>query len=158
MKSNEIFERLIAEFPEDIISLNEDENSESFIYVNPRNIVEIMLFLRDENDLFFDYLSCLSGVDSKENLTVVYNLYSIQLKHRITIKADIPKENPSIATVEKVWLTADWHEREAWDLIGIKFEGHHNLIRILNPYDWEGHPLQKDYKTPEYYHGMRVPV
>lgn len=158
MKTNEIFEKLLAEFPEDIISLNEEGNSEPFIVIKPKNILDIMLYLRDEDGLCFDYLSCITGVDNKESFTVVYNLYSVSLKHRVTIKADLPKENPSIATMEKVWLTADWLERETWDLMGIDFAGHHNQIRILNPYDWEGFPLRKDYVTPEYYHGMRVPV
>jgi NADH-quinone oxidoreductase subunit C len=156
MECNQIFESLKAEFSEDILSITEEGNSEPFITVNPANIVDIMLFLRDEEDMLFDYLSCLSAVDNKDNFLVVYNLYSIKHKHRLTVKAELPRENPAIASVEKVWLSADWHERESWDLMGINFEGHHNLIRILNPYDWEGYPLRKDYVTPEYYHGIKV--
>lgn len=157
MKANDIFEKLKNEFGEDIISITEEGFSDPFIMVNPSNIVDIMLFLRDEPELHFDYLNCLSGVELKDNLQVVYNLYSVDLKHKITVKVDLPKENPKIATVEKVWLTADWHERETWDMYGISFIGHHNHIRILNPYDWEGHPLRKDYTTPEEYHGIKVP-
>lgn len=156
MECNQIFESLKAEFSEDILSITEEGNSEPFITVNPANIVDIMLFLRDEEEMLFDYLSCLSAVDNKDNFLVVYNLYSIKHKHRLTVKAELPRENPTIASVEKVWLSADWHERESWDLMGINFEGHHNLIRILNPYDWEGYPLRKDYVTPEYYHGIKV--
>jgi NADH-quinone oxidoreductase subunit C len=156
MNAQEINERLKAEFGTDILSFVEEGKSDPAISVNRNNIVEIMLFLRDESDLQFDYLSCLSGVELKDNLQVVYNLYSMNHKHRITIKADIPKDDPNIPTIEKVWLSADWHEREAWDMYGINFVGHHNMIRILNPYDWEGHPLRKDYVTPEYYNGMKV--
>lgn len=157
MKANDIFEKLKNEFGEDIISITEEGFSDPFIMVNPSNIVDIMLFLRDEPELHFDYLNCLSGVELKDNLQVVYNLYSVDLKHKITVKVDLPKEDSKIATVEKVWLTADWHERETWDMYGITFISHHNHIRILNPYDWEGHPLRKDYKTPEEYHGIKVP-
>ena len=115
------------------------------------------MFLRDSEDLHFDYLVDLCGMDYGDNLGVVYHLYSMKHKHRIVIKVIIPKDNPLVPTVENIWRTADWHEREAWDMFGIKFDGHHNLIRILNPYDWEGHPLRKDYQTPDEYHGMKVP-
>jgi NADH-quinone oxidoreductase subunit C len=100
---------------------------------------------------------CLSGLDSGENLTVVYHLHSTKLAHKFIYKVIVPKADPKVPTVERVWRSADWHEREAWDLIGVEFVGHHNMIRILCPYDWEGHPLRKDYQTPEYYHGMKVP-
>jgi NADH-quinone oxidoreductase subunit C len=156
MKAAEIYEKLKAEFGEDILSITEEGNSDPFILVNPVNLVDIMLFLRDESDLYFDYLANFSGVDLKDRFQVVYNLYSVNWKHSITIKIDLPRENPSVATLEKVWLTADWHERETWDLLGINFEGHHNQIRILNPYDWEGFPLRKDYVAPEFYHGIKV--
>lgn len=156
MKAQEILNRLKAEFGEDILSLTEEGISDAFITVKSENILDIMLFLRDETDLLFNYLSCLSGVDTKDNLQVVYNLYSVNHKHEIVIKVDLPKDNPKLHTVEKVWLSADWHERETFDMYGIVFEGHHNLIRILSPYDWEGHPLRKDYKEPEFYHGIKV--
>jgi NADH-quinone oxidoreductase subunit C len=157
MTANEIFEKLKNEFGDDIIELCAEEPSEPFISVNPQKIVDICLYLRDENEFLFDYLSCLSGLDLGDNLAVVYHLKSMALGHRIAIKATVPKAEPVIPTVEKVWRSADWHERETYDLIGIKFDGHHNLIRILCPYDWEGHPLRKDYVTPQEYHGMKVP-
>lgn len=157
MTPTNIFEKLKKEFQDNIISLTEELNYEPFIRINPEQIVDIMLFLRDEDDLLFDYLACLSGVDNKETLGVVYHLYSLKYKHRITIKVDVPRDNPKVPSISKVWRTADWHEREAYDMFGIIFEGHDNLIRILNPYDWEGYPLRKDYKQPEEYHGLRVP-
>jgi len=69
----------------------------------------------------------------------------------------VPKDNPHVPSVESVWKTANWHEREAYDLIGVVFDGHPDLRRILLPDDWEGHPLRKDYKVPEFYNGMKVP-
>lgn len=157
MTIQNIFERLKTEFNDIIISLNEEPNFEPSILINPTNIIDIMLFLRDEDDMKFDYLACLSGMDYKDNLGVVYHLYSLSHKHRATIKVEVPKDNPKVPSISKVWRTADWHEREAYDMFGVIFEGHENLIRILNPYDWEGYPLRKDYKQPEEYHGLRVP-
>lgn len=157
MSPNDIYQRLKVEFGDDIISLNEEAGFEPSIKVNPGNLINIMLFLRDEEGLEFDYPSCLSGVDLGENLGVVYNLYSLKRGHRITIKAEVPKSAPDVPSCELIWRSFDWHEREAYDLIGINFIGHHNLKRILLPNDWEGHPLRKDYVQPEYFHGMKVP-
>ncbi|HOM05330.1 MAG TPA: NADH-quinone oxidoreductase subunit C, partial [Candidatus Kapabacteria bacterium] len=106
----------------------------------------------------FDYLVNLSGVDEKDKFIVVYHLFSLQHKHRIALKVYLDRENPHVPTVERVWRSANWHEREAYDMFGIVFDGHSDLRRILCPYDWEGHPLRKDYKTPDYYKGIKVPL
>jgi NADH-quinone oxidoreductase subunit C len=76
---------------------------------------------------------------------------------KIVLKASCAKDAPHVASVSLIWGTADWHEREAFDLMGIIFDGHPDLRRILLPADWEGHPLRKDYKVQEFYNGMRVP-
>lgn len=157
MTIEQIQQRLKNEFNDAILALNTESNFEPSINVHQDNLIDIMLFLRDDDELKFDYLACLSGMDYKETLGVVYHLYSIGKKHRVTIKVEVPKDNPKVPSISKVWRTADWHEREAYDMFGVIFEGHENLIRILNPYDWEGHPLRKDYKQPEQYHGLRVP-
>jgi NADH-quinone oxidoreductase subunit C len=156
MLPNEIFEKLRSVYGDQIIELIENHPSDSFITVNASALFEICHSLRDEAFFMFDYLMSLTGMDLGENLGVVYHLYSMQLKHKIVIKAFVPKEQPNVLSVERIWRTADWHEREAYDLIGVNFEGHHNLIRILLPYDWEGYPLRKDYTAPEMYHGMKV--
>jgi len=88
---------------------------------------------------------------------LVYNLFSMKHRHKIALRVDLPRDNPRVPSVESVWRTADWHEREAYDLFGIHFEGHPDLRRILCPDDWEGYPLRKDYVVQEYYHGIRVP-
>ena len=157
MLPNEIFDKLKTEFGDAIIELAGESPSDLFIVVNQEKLFDICHTLRDNPVFQFDFLSSLSGMDLGANLGVVYHLYSMTLKHKIVLKVSVPKDNPIVPSVERIWRTADWHERECWDLIGVKFEGHHNLIRILFPYDWEGHPLQKNYETPEYYHGMKVP-
>jgi NADH-quinone oxidoreductase subunit C len=156
MTANEIFEKMKNEFGDVIIEFKDEVHSDPFIVVEASKIFDICHTLRDDNDFLFDYLSCLSGLDKKDDLQVVYHLYSMTHRHTIVIKASVPKENPNIPSVERIWKAADWHEREAYDMLGIIFDGHHNLIRILTPYDWEGYPLRKDYKEPEYYNGIKV--
>src|SRR5690606_639093 len=95
-------------------------------------------------------------------LEVVYHLYSIPYEHSLVLKVTVPRNQPdeplpTIPSVTHIWRTADWHEREIFDLIGINFEGHSDLRRILLPADWTGHPLRKDYQNLEYYHDIRVP-
>ncbi len=92
-------------------------------------------------------------------LSVYYHLHSMKLNHKVNIKVSVPIEKPEVESVESIWKCADWHEREAYDMFGIKFLNHPNLIRILMPYDWEegSYPLIKDFETPEFYNGMKVP-
>jgi NADH-quinone oxidoreductase subunit C len=130
----------------------------SWIRVESDKIEEICRFLRDNEAMQFDYLSCLSGVDyNNAYLGVVYHLSSTVYKHKIVLKARCTKENPHIRSVSDIWRAADWYEREVFDLFGIIFDGHPDLRRILLPDDWEGYPLRKDYKVQEFYHGRKVP-
>ena len=98
----------------------------------------------------------LGGADYKDRIEVVYVLYSMKHHHRYTLKCRLPREAPSVHSVEAVWGVANWHEREAYDMFGINFEGHSDLRRILCPDDWEGYPLRKDYKFPKSYREMPV--
>lgn len=160
MTPQEISEKLAAKFSgvADIdLEAKLDAPVDPTIKVSPNHILEIAKFLRDDDDTRFDYLSCLSGVDLKGKLAVVYQLFSMVKRHKITIRVEVPTENPSVPSVESIWKTANWHEREAFDLFGITFTGHPDLRRILLPYDWDGHPLRKDYQVPEFYNGMKVP-
>jgi NADH-quinone oxidoreductase subunit C len=129
-----------------------------FIFIDADKINAVCFFLRDEEKLQFDFMSCLSGVDYDDTqLAVVYHLYSYPHNHKLVLKVLVPKSNPKVQTVSDVWATANWHEREAFDLLGIEFEGHPDLRRILLPEDWEGFPLRKDYKVQEFYKGMKIP-
>ncbi len=155
LETKTIFEELVGTFPEHEFRLDE---AVPCIFVPPLAVKDVSLHLRDTSRYLFDALMCLSGVDNNDgSLGVVYHLYSMTNKHKLTVKVTVPKDNPVVASVEKVWRTADWHEREAFDLIGVVFDGHRDLRRILLPDDWEGHPLRKDYTVPEYYNGMKVP-
>jgi len=169
----EVFEILKAQFPDAVLGIDASLPTEPIISVDPLKIKEICTFLRDTEELKFDVLMLLSGVDDANGtktkdetgadvitggtLSVYYHLDSIYLKQKVTLRAAAPREKPDVESVAMVWRTADWHEREAYDLLGINFLNHPNLIRILMPYDWEGYPLRKDYKNPEFYHGMKVP-
>ncbi len=169
----EIFEILKNKFGEAVIEIDTQTPVENIISVDPLKIHEIGKFLRDDEELKFDSLMVLSGVDDANGekvaeedgsftikggtLSVYYHLHSIPLKHKVTLKVSVPREEPEVESVESVWKTANWHEREAYDMFGIKFLHHPDLRRILMPYDWPGgYPLRKDYKNPEYYHGMKI--
>jgi len=150
------------------------EGTEDVILVNPLIIKDVCSFLATKGELKFDSLILLSGADDENGekikhedesfdiqggtLSVYYHIESTSLVHKLTLRVSVERENPVTQSVSSVWRCADWHEREAFDMYGIIFEGHPNLIRILMPYDWEfGYPLRKDYKNPEFYHGMKVP-
>lgn len=109
--------------------------------------VEICTFLRDESSLVMDFLSNLTAVhwpDRPMPFDVVYHLYSIRERHQVTLKVEVAEEE-AMPTVCTVWPTANWHEREVFDLFGIRFSGHPDMTRILMTDDWVGHPLRKDY-------------
>lgn len=129
------------------------------IVIAPDDLTTICKKLFEDPSTYFDMLSCLTGIDNgveAGTMEVVYNLYSIPFNHQLAIKVILPRDRPEVHTVSHIWKTADWHEREAYDLLGIKFINHADLRRILLPADWEGHPLRKDYKHQEYYRGVKV--
>lgn len=159
-KAEEIFQLLKDNFPESNLELKTDQPTEPVLLVRPNEIDKMSVFLHDNQELQFDSLVLLSGVDEvKANLlSVYYHIESTSLKHKIVLKVVTDRSNPEVNSVISVWKGADWHEREAYDMYGIKFTNHPDLRRILMPYDWEaGYPLRKDYENPEFYQGMKVP-
>ena len=126
--------------------------------VTPGNWTEVSKLLKKESDLDFDYLMCISSYDNGDDKIygVAYNLYSTTKNHYLEVRVEA-EDGISIPSVVSLWQTANWHEREAYDMMGIQFEGHPDLKRILLSDDWEGHPLRKNFKEPDYYHGMPVP-
>jgi len=158
MIPHEIHDTLKGKFGEAILDAKIDGTLDPWIAVAPGRILDVALFLRDDERMQFDTLMLLSGVDySGGKLGVTYLLDSMKLRHKISLKVPLTLDNPHVQSVDPVWKTANWHEREAFDMIGIVFDGHPDLRRILMPYDWEGYPLRKDYAVPQFYQGMKVP-
>ena len=116
-------------------------------------------FLKNDEQLFFDAMMCITGGDYGEesDLGVIYNLHSMKHNHKLEVRINLPREKPVVPSVEQIWRIADWFERETYDMYGIEFQGHRDLRRILLPEDWEGFPLRKDYEFPTTYHGIEVP-
>jgi len=157
MTPQEIFNILKMKFGDSVLEPKLDA-MQPWITIAPGKTKDICLFLRDDSELQFDYLSSVSGVDyNNGTLGIVYHLNSMVYRHKIVLKTFCTKENPHVQSVSDVWGTANWHEREVFDLFGIIIDGHPDLRRILLPDDWEGNPLRKDYKVQEFYHGMKVP-
>jgi len=164
MSFEEIKSILLDKFGLEVIIGEETTGLQPALLIEPNHIADVCLELRNNPKTYFDFLSSLTGVDygtEVKRFGVVYHLASIPYQVQLTLK--ISKENerdeedlPSVPSITSVYRSADWHEREAFDLVGIFFEGHPDLRRILLPDDWEGFPLRKDYKTAEYYKGIKI--
>ena len=158
------------------ITAAKPDSIDPFVVVDPAKVVEVCTFLRDDPRLRFDLLNDVTGVDYLEpdtkksakagfdpHVEVVYHLSSFARPgSRFTLKVvlprwknDVPGDLPEVPTVSGVWPTADWHEREAFDLVGVRFLGHPDPRRILLSDDWVGHPLRKDYEFPLEFHDIR---
>ena len=128
-----------------------------FVVVEPQRIVEFLLACRDDERLSFEILADLSATDPSkddENLWVNWQLLSIARKHRLAVKAFLPKARAVLPSAVPVYRAAQWHERECGEMFGITFQGHPDPRNILLPDDWKGFPLRKDYEFPTEYHGI----
>lgn len=155
MDPKAIYEALKDRFGEAVPEFQEAAKP-PFAVVAPESALEVARVLRDDPRFRFDSLMCLSGVDYKDRFAVAWHLHSTSLRHAIGVKVFLPREAPGMPSVDSVWPAANFMERETFDLYGIVFTGSRDLRRILLPEDWEGHPLRKDYKYPESYHGVKV--
>ncbi|MBI2866028.1 MAG: NADH-quinone oxidoreductase subunit C [Chloroflexi bacterium] len=134
-------ERCLASFnPEPEFILDE-----LVITLSPEAVKAACQRARDEPELAIDYLRCLTIVDLGEQLQVVYHLYSTQHRYKMVLKALLPTQRPAIASVTSIWPGADWHEREAYDLFGVSFDGHPRLKPLLLWEGFPGHPLLKSF-------------
>jgi len=170
-----ILERLQQRFGAEIVG-TDLEAVDPWVEVAADALPEVCGYLRDEPDLRFNLLHCISGIDYFEpdpkkaekvdwepHCELLYHLSSLIHRHRLVLKVSLPRwkdgvegQLPEAPSVSHLWSTANWHEREVFDLSGVHFTGHPNLERILCPEDWQGHPLRKDYQMPTEYHGIRV--
>jgi len=116
----------------------------------------VMRRLRDDPALAFDFLQNLTAVDwiKRDAIEMVYHLFSYAHRHTIALKVDLPRATPRVPSVAGLWPSANWMEREQFDLLGVVFEGHPDLRRLLMPDDWAGHPMRKDYREAKAYRGM----
>jgi len=175
MTHAEIIALLESQFG-DAITAKNAEALDPFVTVDPAKLVEVATLLRDDARLKFEILNDVSGVDYLEidpkkvakagfepHLEVVYHISSFTFPgRRFTVKVVLPRwkdgvvgQLPEVPSLCGVWRTADWQEREVYDLIGVRFLGHPDMTRILLNDDWVGHPLRKDYEFPLEYHGIR---
>jgi NADH-quinone oxidoreductase subunit C len=162
MQAKEIFNKLQQRFPDGVYDYAEGGEPKTGVTrdgcckVKPAQLVAVMTVLRDDPELRFDFLQCISAVDwLKQNvIQVVYHLYSYDLRHTFVVKLEVPREDPIVPSVVSLWATANWLEREQFDLYGVQFAGHPDLRRLLMPDDWEGWPMRKDFKEATEYRGM----
>jgi NADH-quinone oxidoreductase subunit C len=156
---------LTNKFGDEVIVGEETGGLQPALLIAPDRIADVCRELRDNPNTYFDFLSCLSGVDygvEAGRFGVVYHLASIPYQTQLTLK--VSKENDrnedelsSFPSVTSVYGAANWHEREAYEMVGIYFEGHPDLRKLLLPDDWEGYPLRKDYTTVDkYYKGIKI--
>lgn len=128
--------------------------SEVTVIARSGGLVDLMTYLRDEPSLRFDYLSDVAGLDLGEfaspRFALSYHLYSLDHNHRLRVKVFLEEEDPRVPTMCNLWKSANWLEREVYDMFGVTFEGHPDPRRILMPADYEGHPLRKDFPIKGY--------
>ncbi|HNP19470.1 MAG TPA: NADH-quinone oxidoreductase subunit C [Fulvivirga sp.] len=159
MTVKDISEHLKKTLGEDrVLNINE-ESTPHTIEISPNYILEVGKMLHTHDQLFFDMLSCITGVDNgveAGTMEVIYNFYSVPFEQSLMLKVTLDRNHAEVHSLESIWKTADWLERETYDMFGIKFIGHPDLRRILMPADWEGFPLRKDYKHEETYRGIKI--
>jgi NADH-quinone oxidoreductase subunit C len=159
MQPRETYSLLVASFGEGVSDFTEGpETKDAFCRVRPERLLEVATTLRDHPALQLDFLECITAVDwpKVNQIELVYHLFSYSQRHSFGLKVTLPREAPTVASLASLWDSADWLEREQYDLMGVVFAGHPDLRRLLLPEDWEGHPLRKDYQQPAEYRGMRT--
>jgi NADH-quinone oxidoreductase subunit C len=140
-------EKLKQKFPSVEFEIT-DYKDELTIKFNKKSIVEVCSYLKNDADLEFNWCSDITAVDwatRKDRFTVVYNIFSIKHNFRLRLKADVDESDCTIDTVSSIWKSANWQERETYDMYGIKFNNHPDLRRMYMPEEFEYHPLRKDF-------------
>ena len=147
-------EKVQEQFAADVIETHAFRGDETAI-IRPNALRAVAQFLKETPELDFNFLMDLTAVDylfyaggriQKEfRFEVVYHFFSLKTNQRIRIKVPVDEKNPEVDTLDGLWASANWYEREVWDMYGIKFKGHPNLIRILMYEEFQGHALRKDY-------------
>jgi NADH-quinone oxidoreductase subunit C len=160
MTPAEIYELSRAQFGEAVRDLHADpkKDKDPWFVCEVASLIQLATWLRDEPIMAFDSLECLTGTDYPALRTgeihVALHLWSYSRRHRAVMKVLLPRDAPTMPTLARIWPVAIWQERECFDLLGVRFEGHPDLRRILLPDDWVGHPLRKDFVEASHYHGI----
>jgi NADH-quinone oxidoreductase subunit C len=147
MTNDLVLQKLKSRFQESILESSEFRE-ELTVVVPKEKVVDVCQYLRDDAELRYDLLADLCGIDMYTPVNrfgVIYNIYSLSTKHRIRVKTFTQEDEPKVPTVSTVWPTANWHERETYDMFGIVFEGHPDLRRMYLPDEFEHFPLRKDF-------------
>jgi len=142
MSNEELKTQILAICPEAVVTEGKDALN---VLVPGEQLHEVAMKLKDTEELSFDYLYCLSGADYPEYMTVIYHLESTAHRHKLVMRVNTAnRENPEVDTISDIWKTADFHEREVYDMLGVRFTNHPDLRRLLLWEGW-GYPLRKDY-------------
>jgi NADH-quinone oxidoreductase subunit C len=142
---DDVAARLGAELGTDLTDAHVQAPDTVVAAVERARLHDVAVRLRALDGLAYESCNFVAAVDHRDHFESVYHLYSFASNTYLELHVDVPRAKPVVDTVSDVWPAADWHEREAWDMMGIRFEGHPDLRRILLSDDWVGHPLRKDY-------------
>jgi len=145
LSMDELAARLARALPGELTELRIQDPDTVIAQVDPAALKRVARRLHDLPEIAFDSLTLISTVDYGPHFDCVYHLYSFAANRYLELHVRLPRGKPAVDTVSDVWPSANWHEREAWDMMGIRFEGHPDPRRILLKDDWIGHPLRKDY-------------
>jgi NADH-quinone oxidoreductase subunit C len=145
LSMDELAGRLAQALPGELSEIRIQDPDTVIAHVDPAVLKSVARRLHDLPEIAFDSLTLISSVDYQTHFECVYHLFSFAANRYLELHVRLPRGKPVVDTVSDVWPSADWHEREAWDMMGIRFEGHPDLRRILLKDDWIGHPLRKDY-------------
>lgn len=143
MTVTEIQDRIKAKYPDIRVDVS-DRNPDS-LEIEAGTLKYVAQTLKEERDLAFDFLICCFAVDHPEHIEMIYIFHSYVKNHQIIIRTNLDRKNPVIASLSFIYPTANWHERECYDLFGVHFSNHPDLRRLLLPDDWEGYPMRRDY-------------
>jgi NADH-quinone oxidoreductase subunit C len=157
MTPSEIIELLKQHDAQSVVSTVAD-GPYPHVVLKAEKLVDVASFLKTESQLRLDLLRCISAIDwpAKNSIELAYDLISTSLGHAFAMKVVLDRASPQVESVGGIWPAAQWHEREAFDLVGVTFLHHPDLRRILMPEDWTGHPLRKDYQDVVEYKGLKV--
>jgi NADH-quinone oxidoreductase subunit C len=136
-----------------------DNTNPSMLLIHTNDLIVVAKTLQQNDETYFDQLACVTGIDNgpeANTMEVVYNLYSIPFNQSLAIKVILNRQNPEVESLSSIWKSANWLEREVFDMYGIQFKNHPDVRRILMPADWDGFPLRKDYQEQETYRNIKL--